>query len=65
MACFVPFFAGLTDPRDRRGWRFPLTALVAAAAAGVLAGARSMTAISEWISDAPRWALLVLSNDRR
>ncbi|MFF4018292.1 hypothetical protein [Streptomyces sp. NPDC001843] len=42
-----------------------MTALVAAAAAGVLAGARSMMAISEWISDAPRWVLLVLSGDRR
>ncbi|MGA5640692.1 ISAs1 family transposase [Streptomyces cinereoruber] len=56
----VPFLAGLPDPRSRRGRRFPLTALIAAAAAGVLAGARSMTAISEWISDAPRWALLAL-----
>ncbi|MEV4049466.1 ISAs1 family transposase, partial [Streptomyces sp. NPDC049744] len=37
----VTFLAGLLDPRDLRGRRFPLTALVAAAAAGVLAGARS------------------------
>lgn len=58
--CLVRFLAGLPDPRDRRGRRFPLTALVAAAAAGVLAGARSMTAIAEWVSDAPRWALLAL-----
>ncbi|MGV9885373.1 ISAs1 family transposase, partial [Streptomyces sp. NPDC003379] len=58
--CLVRFLTGLPDPRARRGRRFPLTALVAAAAAGVLAGAQSMTAISEWISDAPRWALLVL-----
>ncbi|MFF8996368.1 ISAs1 family transposase [Streptomyces sp. NPDC014983] len=58
--CLVRFLAGLPDPRDRRGRRFPLTALVAAAAAGVLTGARSVTAITEWISDAPRWVLLVL-----
>ncbi|GAA3503481.1 hypothetical protein GCM10019016_105910 [Streptomyces prasinosporus] len=45
--CLVRFLAGLPDPRDRRGRRFPLTALVAAAAAGVLAGARSLTAIAE------------------
>ncbi|MER5601761.1 transposase [Streptomyces sp. NPDC002265] len=29
---------------------------VASAAAGVLAGARSLTAITEWISDVPVWA---------
>jgi hypothetical protein len=48
----VPFLAALADPRSRRGRRFPFTALVAAAAAGALAGARSVTAIAEWISDA-------------
>lgn len=58
--CLVRFLAGLPDPRDRRGRRFPLTALVAAAAAGTLAGARSLTAIAEWIADAPRWVLLAL-----
>ncbi|NKY13579.1 ISAs1 family transposase [Streptomyces somaliensis DSM 40738] len=50
----------MADPRSRRGRRFPLAALIAAAAAGVLAGARSVAAIAEWISDAPRWVLLVL-----
>ncbi|MER5185741.1 aldehyde dehydrogenase family protein [Streptomyces sp. NPDC002896] len=58
--CLVQFLAGLPDPRDRRDRRFPLTALVAAAAAGTLAGARSLTAIAEWIADAPRWVLLAL-----
>lgn len=58
--CLVRFLAGLPDPRDRRGRRFPLTALVAAAAAGVLAGARSLTAIAEWTADAPPWALRAL-----
>ncbi|MFE9171662.1 LysR substrate-binding domain-containing protein [Streptomyces kebangsaanensis] len=33
---------------------------MSAAAASVLAGARSLTAIGEWIADAPRWALRVL-----
>ncbi|WP_238427510.1 ISAs1 family transposase, partial [Streptomyces adustus] len=33
-----------------------LSVRVAAAAAGVLAGARSLTAITEWISDVPVWA---------
>ncbi|WP_033306989.1 transposase family protein [Streptomyces iakyrus] len=52
--CRARFLAGLPDPRDRRGRRFPLTAIVTAAAASVLAGARSLTAIGEWIADAPR-----------
>ncbi|MEV1083741.1 transposase family protein [Streptomyces sp. NPDC050211] len=47
------FLAHVPDPRDRRGRRYPL----AAAAAAVLAGARSLTAISEWFADAPGWAL--------
>lgn len=58
--CLAHFLAGLPDPRDRRGRRFPLTAVVTAAAASVLAGARSLTAIAEWIADAPRWVLLAL-----
>ncbi|WP_240439321.1 hypothetical protein [Streptomyces europaeiscabiei] len=31
-----------------------------AAAASVLAGARSLTAITDWVSDAPAWACRVL-----
>ncbi|MFJ4617327.1 transposase family protein [Streptomyces sp. NPDC088812] len=38
------------DPRGVRGRRYRLSALVAAAAASVLAGARSLTAITEWSS---------------
>ncbi|MFI6056564.1 ISAs1 family transposase [Streptomyces violascens] len=48
------------DPRGCRGRRYPLSALVTAAAASVLAGARSLAAITEWISDAPAWACRVL-----
>ncbi|MFJ3309565.1 transposase family protein [Streptomyces sp. NPDC086549] len=55
-----PFLDAVPDPRDRRGRRHPLSALLAAAAAAVLAGARSLTAIGEWITDAPRWAVHVL-----
>lgn len=55
--CLARFLAGLPDPRGRR---FPLVAIVAAASASVLAGARSLTAIAEWIADAPRWVLLAL-----
>ncbi|MEV8524324.1 transposase family protein [Streptomyces sp. NPDC052000] len=58
--CLARFLAGLPDPRARRGRRFPLIAIVAAAAASVLGGARSLTAVTEWIADAPRWVLLAL-----
>ncbi|HEY0693924.1 MAG TPA: ISAs1 family transposase [Kribbella sp.] len=58
--CLARFLAGLPDPRGRRGRRFPLVAMVAAASASVLAGARSLTAIAEWMADAPRWVLLAL-----
>ncbi|MFJ9909413.1 transposase family protein [Streptomyces sp. NPDC101152] len=60
--CLARFLAGLPDPRARRGRRFPLIAVVAAAAASVLAGARSLTAVTEWIADAPSWVLLVLQS---
>jgi predicted transposase YbfD/YdcC len=41
------------DPRDPRGVRHSLTSLLLAAVAAMLAGARSFTAIGEWIADAP------------
>ncbi|MFE3866366.1 transposase family protein [Streptomyces goshikiensis] len=52
-----PFLEAVPDLRDHRGLRHPLSTLLAAAAAAVLAGARSLTAIGEWITDAPRWAV--------
>ncbi len=55
-----PFLDAVPDPRDRRGRWHPLSALLAAAAAAVLAGARSLAAIGEWITDAPRWAQAAL-----
>lgn len=51
------FFGLLPDPRDRRGCRYPFGALLCASAASVLAGARSLTAIGEWITDAPQGVL--------
>ncbi|WP_051845479.1 ISAs1 family transposase [Streptomyces sp. NRRL S-813] len=54
------FLDAVPDPRDRRGRRHPLSALLAAAAAAVLAGARSLAEIGEWITDAPRWAVRTL-----
>lgn len=58
--CLAWFLAGLPDPCGRRGGRFPPVAIVSAAAASVLAGARSLTAVTEWIADAPRWVLTTL-----
>ncbi|MER6114174.1 ISAs1 family transposase [Streptomyces hirsutus] len=55
--CLARFLADLPDPRSRRGRRFPLVPVVAAAAAVVLAGARSLTAVLEWIADVPDWVL--------
>ncbi|MEW2426049.1 hypothetical protein AB0911_36620 [Streptomyces nigra] len=37
--CLARFLAGLPEPRDRRGRRFPPVTVVSAAAAGVLASA--------------------------
>ncbi|MFE2533691.1 ISAs1 family transposase [Streptomyces sp. NPDC059371] len=54
------FLAIVPDPRDPRGLRYPLAALLSAASAAVLTGARSLAAIGEWITDAPRWALRAL-----
>ncbi|MER5384428.1 transposase family protein [Streptomyces sp. NPDC002688] len=51
----------MPDPRGVRGRRYQLPALLTAAAASVLAGARSLTAITEWISDAPAWACRALA----
>ncbi|GAA2273532.1 ISAs1 family transposase [Streptomyces roseiscleroticus] len=50
----------MPDPRARRGVRHPWTALLSAAAAAVLAGAASITAIGEWVADAPQRVLALL-----
>jgi predicted transposase YbfD/YdcC len=47
------YLAQLTDPRQRRGRRHPLGAVLAVAVAAVLAGAKSPVAIGEWAADAP------------
>jgi len=41
-----------TDPRARRGMRHRFAPVLAMALAAVLAGARSLTAIGEWVADA-------------
>ncbi|HZC39523.1 MAG TPA: ISAs1 family transposase [Streptosporangiaceae bacterium] len=52
--------ASVPDPRDPRGVRHSLTPLLLAAVAAVLAGARSFTAIGEWVADAPPQVLASL-----
>jgi hypothetical protein len=49
--------AQVPDPRDLRGVRHPLVTLLALMACAVLAGARSLLAVSEWVADAPRTLL--------
>ena len=46
--------ATITDPRARAGRRHPLVAILGLAAAAVVAGARSITAIAEWAADIPQ-----------
>jgi predicted transposase YbfD/YdcC len=52
--------ATITDPRQRRGRRHTLGAVLAVAVAAVLAGARSLVAIGEWAADAPQPVLAAL-----
>jgi hypothetical protein len=47
------YLATIGDPRRPSG-RHPLVAILAMAAAAVLTGARSITAIAEWAADTPK-----------
>jgi hypothetical protein len=40
------------DPRDRRGVRYPLAAVLAVAVTAVIAGCRSFAAIGQWAAEA-------------
>lgn len=49
--------ATVSDPRKRRGVRHGWASLLTVAAAAVLPGARSLTAIGEWAADASQEVL--------
>jgi hypothetical protein len=55
-----PCLADVPDPRDPRGIRYSMTSLLMASAAATLAGARSFTAIGEWVADAPPLVMAAL-----
>ena len=50
----LTYLATIGDPRARKGRRHPLVAILAMAAAAVVTGARSITAIAEWAADTPQ-----------
>jgi DDE_Tnp_1-associated/Transposase DDE domain len=56
----LDYLAQIADPRHRRGRRHALVTVLAVAVCAVLAGARSLAAIGEWASDAPRQVLAAL-----
>jgi predicted transposase YbfD/YdcC len=60
----LAYLATVTDPRARAGRRHPLAAILGLAAAAVLAGARSLTAIAEWAADAPQPVCAALGTRR-
>ena len=57
--------AQVPDPREARGCRHRLVALLAIGVCAVLAGARSYVAIAEWAHDLPVGARLRLGIGRR
>jgi predicted transposase YbfD/YdcC len=56
--------ADVPDPRDRRGRQHSLVGVLAIAAAAVVAGARSVTAIAEWAAEVPQPMLAALGARR-
>lgn len=50
-AGLVRALAGVPDPRDPRGRRYPLAGVLTVAVCAVLAGATTFTAIADWLAD--------------
>ncbi len=59
----VEVFAAVPDPRARRGVRHALPVVLTVATAAVLAGAKSLLAVAEWMAEADRDALSQLGID--
>lgn len=57
--------AEVVDPRARRGVRHGLVVVLTAAVCAVVAGARSLVAIAEWVADLPDEVAVALGTDRR
>ncbi|WP_331737500.1 ISAs1 family transposase (plasmid) [Streptomyces sp. NBC_00984] len=57
--------AAVPDPRRTAGRRHPLSFVLAVAACAVLAGAKSLAAIAEWVADAPPAVLTSLGGPVR
>ncbi|QNG19945.1 transposase family protein [Rhodococcus triatomae] len=49
----LDILTAVPDPRKRRGVRHTISTVLAIALAATIAGARSFTAIGEWIADVP------------
>lgn len=58
--CLLRALSQVPDPRDARGVRHALPAVMAMAVAAVLAGSRSFYAIGQWIADAGQKTLKTL-----
>jgi predicted transposase YbfD/YdcC len=57
--------AGVVDPRQRRGVRHALVVVLTAAVCAVVAGARSLVAVAEWVADLPDDLAVAVGVDRR
>jgi predicted transposase YbfD/YdcC len=57
--------AGVVDPRQRRGVRHGLVVVLTAAVCAVVAGARSLVAVAEWVADLPDDLAVAVGVDRR
>lgn len=56
----LALLGSVPDPRDPRGVRHPLPVILAVTITAVLAGARSFTAIGEWVADQSEHTLAAL-----